>query len=92
MRAFKLDYTTVVLGDRYANVPGVEYYEVVVDGVTLRFAQHNNTVLPAMLEEMVSQLNRSHSTSVSVSVVEACSSSLACRRSAMCDCNVVRSA
>ena len=63
MQAYKLCYTTIVLDDRYAAVPGVEYYDVLVDGKTLKFAQHSNTVLPAMLQEMVSC---SHSTSVLV--------------------------
>ena len=46
--------TTIVLDARFDNLPGVEYYEVEVDGKPVRFAQHDRTVLPAMLEELVS--------------------------------------
>lgn len=53
MRAFLIDYTTIVLDDRHAHLPGVEYYEVEVDGRPVRFAQHANAVLPAMLEDLV---------------------------------------
>lgn len=63
MRAFLIDYTTIVLDGRYGNLPGVEYYEVEVDGRPVRFAQHSNAVLPAMLEDLVR-----HSSTQSVAV------------------------
>lgn len=63
MRAYKLDYTTIVLDEaRYGNLPGVEYYEIEVDGQRIKFAQHDRAVLPALLEQLVSL---SHSPSLS---------------------------
>jgi len=54
MRAYKICFSSIVLDERYGSVEGMEYYEVEIDGQLIRFAQHNNTVLPAMLEQLVS--------------------------------------
>lgn len=60
MVARGIDYTTIVLDPRYDNLPGVRYYEVEVAGEPVRFAQHDRSVLPAMLQELVSALLHSH--------------------------------
>ncbi len=45
-------YSTIVLDPAYANVPGVEYYEVTTGLGTFRFAQNVPSVLPALLEDL----------------------------------------
>lgn len=52
MRAWELDYSTLVLDPAYDNLPGVEYYEVETDQGTFRFAQGFKGVLPSLLEDL----------------------------------------
>ena len=52
IRAHNLCYSTIVLDDAYAHVPGVEYYEVATGLGTYRFAQNVPSVLPALLEDL----------------------------------------
>ena len=52
IRSRSLDYSTIVLDPRYADVPGVEYYQVVTDQGTFKFAQGTPAVLPALLEDL----------------------------------------
>lgn len=52
IRSRSLDYSTIVLDPRYANVPGVEYYEVDTDQGSFKFAQGVPAVLPALLEDL----------------------------------------
>ena len=53
IRAHQLCYTTLVMDNaRYGSVPGVEYYEIQTEQGTFRFAQGQQTVLPALLEEL----------------------------------------
>jgi len=42
----------MVLDDKYANAPGVEYYEVTTGMGTYRFAQSPQGVVPALLEDL----------------------------------------
>jgi DNA polymerase elongation subunit (family B) len=48
MRAHNMCHSTVVLDPTFANVPGVQYFEV--DGV--RFAQNRQGILPKLLEDL----------------------------------------
>ena len=52
LRAWNLDYSTIVLDPKFDNLPGVEYYEVEGDQGTFRFAQGVPSVLPALLEDL----------------------------------------
>src|SRR6056300_84013 len=52
MMAHNLCYSTVVKDPVYANVPGVEYDEFDVGGVTCRFAQNVPSILPEILNEL----------------------------------------
>lgn len=52
IRAHALDYATIVLDPRYANLPGVEYYEVETGMGSFRFAQGVPAVLPSLLEDL----------------------------------------
>lgn len=52
IRAWNLDYSTIVLDSRYDNLPGVEYYEVDTDQGTFRFAQGVPSVLPGLLADL----------------------------------------
>lgn len=52
IRAWSLDYSTLVLDAKYDNLPGVEYYQVETDQGTFRFAQGFKGVLPALLEDL----------------------------------------
>ena len=50
-------FTSIVLDSRYDKLPGIEYYEIAVNGEPVRFAQHGDSVLPAMLQDLVSTHN-----------------------------------
>jgi DNA polymerase elongation subunit (family B) len=52
MMAHNLCYSTLVKDPVYANVPGVEYEEFDVGGVTCRFAQNVPSILPEILNEL----------------------------------------
>jgi DNA polymerase delta subunit 1 len=52
IRAWSLDFSTIVLDPKYDNLPGVEYYEVETDQGTFRFAQGFKGVLPSLLEDL----------------------------------------
>ena len=52
MRAHTLCASTMVLDDRYANVDGVEYYDIAANGKQLRFAQTKNAPIPLLLEDL----------------------------------------
>lgn len=52
IRAWNLDYTTIVLDKAYALVPGVEYYEVATDQGTFKYAQGQPSVLPSLLADL----------------------------------------
>lgn len=51
-RGWSLDYSTLVLEDKYDNLPGIEYYEVETDQGTFRFAQGQVGVLPDLLKDL----------------------------------------
>jgi len=48
MRAHNMCHSTVVLDPKYANIPGIDYFEV--DGI--RFAQNRQGILPKLLEDL----------------------------------------
>ena len=52
IRAWDLDYSTIVLDAVYAHIPGVEYYEVSTDQGTFRYAQGQPSVLPSLLKDL----------------------------------------
>lgn len=52
IRAWSLDYSTLVLDKKYDNLPGVEYYEIETDQGTFRFAQGFTGVLPDLLKDL----------------------------------------
>lgn len=52
IRAWCLDYSTLVLDTKYDNLPGVQYYEVETDQGTFRFAQGFTGVLPDLLKDL----------------------------------------
>lgn len=52
IRAHKLDFSTIVLDSRYAKVPGIEYYRIATDRGEFTFAQTDDAVLPALLEDL----------------------------------------
>lgn len=52
IRANNLCYSTMVLDEKYSDVPGVEYYEVATGMGTFRFAQDPQGVVPALLEDL----------------------------------------
>ena len=52
MTAHNLCYSTLVKDPVYANIPGVEYEEFDVGGVTCRFAQNVPSILPEILNEL----------------------------------------
>lgn len=52
IRAHNLCYTSIVLDEAYANVPGVQYYEVETGLGTYKFAQNVPSVLPSLLEDL----------------------------------------
>lgn len=52
MRAHNMDYSTIVLDSKYADLPGVEYYEIETGLGTFRFAQNVPSVLPSLLEDL----------------------------------------
>lgn len=53
MRAHTLCHSTIVLDPAYDNLPSYRYKEVDIPGMgAVRFAQTDDTVLPALLEEL----------------------------------------
>lgn len=52
IRAHSLCYTTLVLDPQFANVPGAEYIEIVVDTERFRFAQGTECILPKLLSDL----------------------------------------
>jgi len=52
MMAHNICYSTLVMDDTYDNLPGVEYDEFNVAGVTLRYAQNVPSILPSILLEL----------------------------------------
>lgn len=52
LRAWTLDFSTIVLDAKYDNLPGVEYYQVETDQGTFRFAQGFPGVLPELLKDL----------------------------------------
>jgi DNA polymerase delta subunit 1 len=54
IRAWNLCYSTIVLDPKYANVEGIEYYDVVTDQGDFKFARNVPSVLPALLADLAS--------------------------------------
>ena len=52
MMAHNLCYSTLVIDEKYANVPGVNYESFEIDGKTYKFAQDVPSLLPAILDEL----------------------------------------
>lgn len=52
IRAHNMCYSTLVLDDAYAAVPGVEYYVIETAMGTFKFAQSPQGVLPALLDDL----------------------------------------
>lgn len=52
IRAWNMDYSTIVLDEQYDNLPGVTYHEVKTDQGTFKFAQGVPAVLPSLLEDL----------------------------------------
>jgi len=52
MMAHNICYSTLVMDERYDNLPGVEYDEFQVAGVTLRYAQKVPSILPSILSDL----------------------------------------
>lgn len=52
MMAHNICYSTLVMDERYDNLPGVEYDEFQVAGVTLRYAQNVPSILPSILSDL----------------------------------------
>ena len=51
IRSRNLCYSTIVLDDRYGDLPGIEYYDITTDQGHFKFAQGVTAPLPALLEE-----------------------------------------
>jgi len=52
MMAHNICYSALVMDPRYDNLPGVEYDEFQVAGVTLRYAQNVPSILPSILSDL----------------------------------------
>ena len=52
MRAHNFCYSTLVMDNQYANIPGIEYESFRVKSNTYTFATNVPSVLPAILEEL----------------------------------------
>lgn len=52
IRANNMSPETIVMEPRFANVPGVEYYEVATGIGTFRYAQNVQGVVPALLDDL----------------------------------------
>jgi hypothetical protein len=51
-RGWTLDFSTLVIDPKYADVPGVEYYDVDTDQGHFKFAQGHAGVLPELLKDL----------------------------------------
>jgi DNA polymerase delta subunit 1 len=52
MRSSRLCPSTIVLDPKYANVPGVEYMTIDVEGTVYRFAQNTEAIVPDLLRDL----------------------------------------
>jgi DNA polymerase delta subunit 1 len=52
MRAHRLCPSTIVLDPAYANMPGVEYLTIDVEGTEYKFAQNTEAVVPDLLRDL----------------------------------------
>jgi DNA polymerase elongation subunit (family B) len=52
MRSSRLCPSTIVLNPKYANVPGVEYMTIDVEGVEYKFAQNTEAIVPDLLRDL----------------------------------------
>lgn len=54
MMAHNFCYSSIVLKEKYSNVPGVEYFTCEWDSYSYKFAQNNTSILPALLKDLYS--------------------------------------
>ena len=52
MRSHRLCPSTIVLDTKYANVQGVEYLTIEVEGTTYKFAQNTEAIVPDLLRDL----------------------------------------
>ncbi|AGE56179.1 DNA polymerase [Paramecium bursaria Chlorella virus NE-JV-1] len=52
IRANNMSPETLVMDARYANIPGVEYYEIATGIGTFRYSQKSQGVVPALLDDL----------------------------------------
>ena len=52
MRSNRLCPSTIVLDPKYANVPGVEYLTIDVEGTCYKFAQNTEAIVPDLLRDL----------------------------------------